>query len=60
MAVTAPAFEMIDAPAASARRRRYTEDQVPIGRVLLRMLGGLIVLAVVAIYIRAVRPMREV
>ena len=46
MAVTAPAFEMIDAPAASARRRRYTEDQVPIGRVLLRMLGGLIVLAI--------------
>lgn len=46
MAVTAPAFETIDAPAASARRRRYTEDQVPIGRVLLRMLGGLIVLAI--------------
>lgn len=46
MAVTAPAFEAIDAPAASARRRRYTEDQVSIGRVLLRMLGGLIVLVV--------------
>ena len=46
MAVTAPAFETIDAPAAANRRRRYTEDQVPIGRVLLRMLGGLIVLVI--------------
>ena len=46
MAVTAPAFETIAPPAASARRRRYTVDQVPIGRLLLRMLGGLIVLAV--------------
>jgi multiple sugar transport system permease protein len=28
------------------RRRRYTEDQVPLGRVLLRVLAGLIVLGV--------------
>ena len=46
MAVTAPAFEAIAPPAASARRRRYTEDQVPIGKLLLRMLAGLIVLVV--------------
>ena len=46
MAVTAPAFETIDAPSAANRRRRYTEDQVPIGRVLLRMLGGFIVLVI--------------
>ena len=46
MAITAPAFETIDAPTAANRRRRYTEDQVPIGRVLLRMLGGLIVLVI--------------
>ncbi len=30
----------------SIRRRRYTSDQVPLGRVLLRMLGGLVVLVV--------------
>jgi multiple sugar transport system permease protein len=46
VAVTAPAFEAIATPAASARRRRYTEDQVPIGKLLLRMLAGLIVLVV--------------
>ncbi|WP_448810848.1 carbohydrate ABC transporter permease [Agromyces bauzanensis] len=46
MAVTAPAFEAIARPAASARKRRYTEDQVPIGRVLLRMLAGLLVLVI--------------
>jgi multiple sugar transport system permease protein len=46
VAVTAPAFETIAAPAASARRRRYTEDQVPLGRMLLRMFAGLLVLAV--------------
>lgn len=46
MAVTAPAFETIAAPAASARRRRYTEDQVPLGRMLLRMFAGLVVLVV--------------
>ena len=46
MAVTAPAFETISAPAASARRRRYTEDQVPLGRMLLRMFAGLVVLVV--------------
>ena len=46
MAVTAPAFETIGAPSAANRRRRYTEDQVPIGRVLLRMLGGFIVLVI--------------
>jgi multiple sugar transport system permease protein len=46
VAITAPAFEAIEPPAASARKRRYTEDQVPVGRVLLRMLGGLIVLVV--------------
>jgi multiple sugar transport system permease protein len=46
VAVTAPAFETIDAPAAANRRRRYTEDQVPIGRVLLRMFAGLVVLVV--------------
>ena len=46
MAVTAPAFETIDPPAASARKRRYTEDQVSIWRVLLRMFAGAIVLVV--------------
>jgi multiple sugar transport system permease protein len=46
VAVTAPAFETIDAPAAANRRRRYTEDQVPIGRVLLRMFAGLLELLV--------------
>jgi multiple sugar transport system permease protein len=46
VAVTAPAFETIARPAASARKRRYTEDQVPIGRVLLRMLAGLVVLLI--------------
>lgn len=46
MTVTAPAFETIDQPAASTRKRRYTEDQVPIGRVLLRMLAGLVVLVI--------------
>ena len=46
MAITAPAFETLDAPAAANRRRRYTEDQVPIGRVLLRMFAGLLVLVV--------------
>jgi multiple sugar transport system permease protein len=46
VAVTAPAFETIDAPSAANRRRRYTEDQVPIGRVLLRMFAGLLVLVV--------------
>ena len=46
MAVTAPAFEVIAPPAASARRRRYTDDQVPIGKLLLRMFAGLIVLLV--------------
>jgi multiple sugar transport system permease protein len=44
VSVTAPAFETIAPPAR--RRRRYTEDQVPIGRVLLRMLAGLIILLV--------------
>lgn len=44
MSVTAPAFETIAPPAR--RRRRYTEDQVPIGRVLLRMLAGLIIMLV--------------
>ena len=46
MAVTAPAFETIAPPATSGRKRRYTEDQVPLGTVLVRMLAGLIVLAV--------------
>jgi len=46
VAVTAPAFETIAPPAASARKRRYTEDQVPLGKVLLRMLAGFIVLAI--------------
>lgn len=31
---------------AAIRKRRYTEDQVPLGRLLLRMLAGLVVLAV--------------
>lgn len=31
---------------APIRKRRYTEDQVPLGRLLLRMLAGLVVLAV--------------
>lgn len=43
MAVTAPAFEAIGAP---RRRRRYTEDQVSIGRLLLRMFAGAVVLVV--------------
>ena len=46
MAVTAPAFETIGAPAPVNRRRRYTEDQVSIWRVLLRMFAGAIVLVV--------------
>ena len=47
MAVTAPAFETIAPPSASVRKRRYTEDaQVPMGSLLLRMLGGLVVLVV--------------
>ncbi|WP_232331394.1 carbohydrate ABC transporter permease [Agromyces laixinhei] len=46
MAVTAPAFETIAPPEASARKRRYTEDQIPVGKVVLRMLAGLIVLLV--------------
>lgn len=46
MAITAPAFETIAPPAASGRKRRYTEDQVPIGKLILRMLAGLIVLLV--------------
>jgi multiple sugar transport system permease protein len=46
VAVTAPAFETIAPPAASARRRRYTEDQVSIGRLLLRMFAGAVVLLV--------------
>ena len=45
--VSAPVFDAIARPEASARRRRrYTEDQVPIGRVLLRMLAGLVVLVI--------------
>jgi multiple sugar transport system permease protein len=46
VAVTAPAFETIAPPTASARRRRYTEDQVSIGRLLLRMFAGAVVLIV--------------
>ncbi len=46
MAITAPAFETIAPPAASVRRRRYTEDNVPLGTVVLRMLAGLVVLLV--------------
>lgn len=46
MAVTAPAFETIAPPAASARRRRYTEDQVPLGKMIWRMLAGLVVLLI--------------
>ena len=47
MTVSAPVFDAIARPEASARRRRrYTEDQVPIGRVLLRMLAGLVVLVI--------------
>jgi multiple sugar transport system permease protein len=44
VAVTAPAFEAIGAP--TRRRRRYTEDQVSIGRLLLRMFAGAVVLVV--------------
>jgi multiple sugar transport system permease protein len=40
VAVTAPAIAAITPP----RKRRYTADQVPMGRVLLRMLAGAIVL----------------
>ena len=46
MAVTAPAFETIAPPAASARKRRYTEDQVPLRKVIVRMIAGFIVLAI--------------
>ena len=46
MAVTAPAFETIAPPAASARKRRYTEDQVPLRKVIVRMIAGFVVLAV--------------
>lgn len=46
MAVTAPAFETIAPPAAFARRRRYTEDQVPLGKMIWRMLAGLVVLLI--------------
>jgi multiple sugar transport system permease protein len=42
MAITAPGFETIAAP----RKRRYTEDHIPLGRVLLRMLAGAIVLLI--------------
>ncbi|MFC6356988.1 carbohydrate ABC transporter permease [Luethyella okanaganae] len=44
MAVTAPAFETIKPPVR--RNKRYTQDQVPVGRVILRMAAGLIVLLV--------------
>ncbi|MFB6609894.1 carbohydrate ABC transporter permease [Agromyces sp. NPDC056379] len=46
MAVTAPAFETIAPPAASARKRRYTEDQVPLRKVIVRMIAGFVVLAI--------------
>lgn len=46
MGISAPAFETIAPPAASARKRRYTEDQVSLGKVLWRMLAGLIVLLI--------------
>ncbi|GAA1946343.1 carbohydrate ABC transporter permease [Agromyces allii] len=35
-----------DRGSGPVRKRRYTEDQIPLGRVLLRMLGGLVVLAI--------------
>lgn len=35
-----------DRGSGAVRKRRYTEDQVPLGRVLLRMLAGLVVLAI--------------
>ena len=35
-----------DRPPRAVRRRRYTADQVPLGRVLLRMLAGAAVLAI--------------
>ncbi|MFF2370940.1 carbohydrate ABC transporter permease [Agromyces sp. NPDC058110] len=35
-----------DRGSGTVRKRRYTEDQVPLGRVLLRMLAGLVVLAI--------------
>lgn len=46
MAVTAPAFETIAPPSASARKRRYTEDQVPLRKVIVRMIAGFVVLAI--------------
>ncbi|WP_228760050.1 carbohydrate ABC transporter permease [Pseudactinotalea sp. HY158] len=46
MAVTTPEFDTIHAPAPAGRRRRYTEDQVSIWRIMLRMSAGLIVLGV--------------
>lgn len=42
----APAPDRAAPAAASARRRRYTEDQVPLGKVVLRMLAGLVVLLI--------------
>lgn len=46
-APTAPDLEIIEPPRRNyARKRRYTEDQVPLGKMLLRMLAGLIVLLV--------------
>jgi len=46
--VSAPGLETIVPPRRPSRRRRrrYTEENVPLGRVLLRMLAGLIVLIV--------------
>lgn len=46
MAIIAPALQAIRLPATQVRRRRFTDDQVPFGSVLLRMLAGLVVLVV--------------
>ena len=42
----APAPDQAAPAAASRRKRRYTEDQVPLGKVVLRMLAGLVVLLI--------------
>lgn len=46
MAVTSLESKPNGRPARARRKRRFTEDQVPIGKLLLRMLAGLIVLLV--------------
>lgn len=46
MAIIVPAPQATRLSTSQVRRRRYTDDQVPAARVLLRMLAGLVVLVV--------------